>query len=61
MLKFEFGVNRDDLESTESGGTTVLLISLLALKNSFGALQNEFSQINHALSEAVDFTYGWCN
>lgn len=92
MLKFELGVNKDELESVENGGDIVLrrvisngiqralrcnnvnvfitslnlrevengvtevtvLLSLAALQNSYSPLQNEFSQINHALSEAVD-------
>ncbi len=33
-----------------------VLLSLAVVKNLFGSLQNEFSQINHALSEAINFT-----
>jgi hypothetical protein len=92
ILKFELGVNKDELESVENGGDTVLRraisngiqralrsnnvnvfltrlelrevesgvtevtvsLRLAVLKNACSPLQNEFSKINHALSEAVD-------
>jgi len=92
ILKFELGVSKDELQSVENGGDTILRraisngiqralrsnnvnvfltrlalrevesgvtevtvsLRLALLKNSCSPLQNEFSKINHALSEAVD-------
>ena len=54
---FNVYITRLNLREVESEVTEIsALLILAALYNSFSPIQNEFSQINHALSEAIEYS-----